>query len=110
MTVEDGEAYRRGQAEGVVNERLDQHDRHFAAINGQLGSVAARMQDLVLSVQRLADQQASSIEQTRQVNTALREQSVRAWSPWAKAISVAGVLLTFVTILIMMYLGLRAKT
>lgn len=91
------EAYDRGRYEGGVAERLDSHDRHFAAINGSLASLLQALTDLTLAVQRLGDQADASAATTVATAAALaeaedqrRRTSDRSWSPWARAFAVAG--------------------
>lgn len=110
------EAYRRGAAAGEVRERLASHDRHFTEINGQLSQVAARMQDIVLSMQRLADQQAARMERDAVVTKALEDaaaaelaRSARNWSPWSKALALIGGLVGVVALAFSVYLGLSGK-
>jgi len=84
------EAYRRGQAEGEIRARLDGNDRRFDAMNGQLGKIDGRLQDMVRVLQGVQNQTTASVEQQRAVAQALRDQATKAWAPWAKVLAVVG--------------------
>lgn len=91
----DPDAYRRGQADGARDERLDGHDRHFAAINGQLVEVALRLSELVLIAQRLGDQADANARTVVATAAALekaaaarRESAEQSWSPIQKVLAV----------------------
>lgn len=55
---EDAE-YKRGREAGEIAARLAQHDQHFANINGSIGKLAGKMEDMTTAIQALADSQAS---------------------------------------------------
>jgi hypothetical protein len=110
------EAFRRGAAAGEVQERLATHDRHFGTINGQLSAIAGRMSDLVLNVQRLADQQGARAEREAMVTQALKDATAaemarrdRAWTPWSKALALIGGLVGVAALALSLYLGLTHK-
>jgi hypothetical protein len=82
--------YARGRAEGEIREKLASHDRRLDAINGQLGTVAGRLTDLVLMVQRVADQTTASGETQRIVQQAVTARAQQAWAPWQRTLAVLG--------------------
>lgn len=93
----EDDAYQRGHAAGGIAERLDSHDRHFAAINGSLADMVREMHSLTLAVQRLADQAVSrdatvvtTAAALKDADEARRQKETQAWSPWAKLFAALG--------------------
>jgi hypothetical protein len=109
--------YERGESAGRRDARLDGHDVHFAAINGQLAKFANEVHALTLSVQRLGDQliaDAATVLATaaalkdaesarREREAAKREQKDRAWSPWARLAAAVGALAGLSTVVGVLY-------
>lgn len=99
------DAYERGHIAGEIAARLQDHDRHFAAINGSIARFAAAQEQLVLQIQRLAD--AADADRVTAVKTAAalkeadearREQADYRWSPLARLAAAAAVIATVTTI------------
>jgi hypothetical protein len=99
------EAYDRGTVAGGIAERLAGHDRHFAAINGQLARIAEEIYGMRLAVQGLSD--AATSDRSTVVTTAAalksaddarRSRSEWAWTPLARLSLAAGVLASGATI------------
>jgi len=95
----EGEAYRRGQQDGVTESRLDGHDLHFASINGSLATISEQLRGMTLAVQRLGDQADSSARTVIATAAALKEaeevrrsKSEQAWSPLTKLFAVIAAL------------------
>jgi len=119
-------AYDRGHLAGEIAARLDGHDKHFTDINGQIKRLITEVHDLVLAVQRLADQgiadaktrvsTAEAVEKARMEAAATletervirRDRSESAWSPVAKVIAVVGVVLGAITTMIGLIIGIKA--
>lgn len=87
----------RGHLAGKISERLDSHDKHFAAINGSLGDVARELHEMRLSVQRLGDQAISrdatvvtTAAALKDAEEARRDKTTQAWTPIAKALAILG--------------------
>jgi hypothetical protein len=101
----DDGAYERGVSAGEITQRLADHDRHFAKLNGTMGDVAKALQGLTLAVQRLgdaADADRATVKTTAEAlekqDKARRDQSESRWSPAAKTIAVPGALAAVVTV------------
>lgn len=102
--------YERGEQAGRIEARLAGHDRHFAAINGHLATLAEQLTSITLAMQRLADS-AIAREDTviataktlADADKARRSASDQRWSPWAKLFAVVGV----VGVVVAIYLSLR---
>ena len=100
--------YDRGHAAGAIAERLASHDKHFAAINGQLADIHKEMQKNRLELQRQGDRAAARAavvdatalallnaetarrQKTDQAENDRRAQADQSWSPWAKLLAVLG--------------------
>lgn len=90
--------YERGLETGAIHERLAGHDSHFAAINGHLATIALKIAELNLNVQRLFDQAAArdaaavtTANALKEANAARQALSDQRWSPWQKLFAtVAG--------------------
>ena len=106
----DDGAYERGVSAGEIAQRLHDHDRHFTALNGSLGDVAAELRGLTLAVQRLGDAAESDRATVISTATALekadqarRDTSERHWSPLTRfgvMAAAAAALATVVTIVL----------
>ena len=95
--VDDEAEYRRGHVAGGIAERLDNHDRHFAKINGSIDRVGDELRQLNLTVQGLRDQMAA--DQRTVVTTAValekadaarRDKSESSWSPFSRVLALIG--------------------
>jgi hypothetical protein len=91
--------YRRGHLAGGIAERLDSHDRHFAAINGSLEKIFSELHATRLAMQRMADQSvadAATVITTaaalEKAEAARRERGDQRWSPVARLATVFGAL------------------
>jgi hypothetical protein len=87
--------YDAGVLAGRIEQRLTEHDRHFATINGSMGRLADEMHGLTLAVQRLADSAAADRATVITTAAALKdaEEARRSitesrWSPMARLIAV----------------------
>lgn len=116
------DAYDRGHLAGEIAARLAQHDQHFHDINGQIKHLIVETHDLVLAVQRLADQAiadaktristAEAVERARKEaadaleseRKARRERAEVTWSPLARLFAVLGA----VAAVVAMILGVKA--
>jgi hypothetical protein len=104
----------RGHIAGGIAERLAGHDKHFATINGSLEKIARELHAFALAMQRLADQ-AEAREATavatatalREAESARRAHSDRRWSPWAKLLAVAAVLVAAAGVGVAVWLAQR---
>ena len=103
--VDDG-AYERGVSAGEIAQRLNDHDRHFAKLNGSMGDVAAELRGLTLAVQRLGDAAESDRATVITTATALekadqarRDTSERHWSPLTRFGIAAGVVAAMATVI-----------
>lgn len=83
--------YERGLETGAIHERLAGHDSHFAAINGHLATIALKVAELNLNVQRLFDQAAArdaaaatTANALKEANAARHALAEQHWSPWQK--------------------------
>jgi len=110
---EDG-AYERGVSAGEIAQRLHDHDRHFEALNGSLGDVAAELRGLTLAVQRLGDAAESDRATVITTATALekaaqarRDTSESRWSPTAKVIAIIGALAAVATVVTLVLANLH---
>jgi hypothetical protein len=95
MTETPEQAFIRGTIAGAVETRLAGHDRHFAAINGSLATVADEMHQVVLGIQRLTDQAASDRQTViataaalRLADEARRTQTAERWSGVQKLLAL----------------------
>lgn len=102
------EARQRGIEEGRIQERLDGHDKHFTAINGQLRQIADRFGDMVLQVQRLADTDIARQQQAAVVTQALQNATAKRWAPWARVATVISAVTALVGVGVSIYLASRA--
>lgn len=116
------QAYDRGADAGRIEQRLAGYDEHFRTINGSIADTARELHDLVLAVQRLADQAvadaktrvstAEAVEKARQEAAGAIEAERRAradrsdtvWSPVQKVIALIGAVAT----IIVMIVGIKA--
>ena len=110
----DDSAYERGVSAGEIAQRLHDHDRHFTALNGSLGDVAAELRTLTLAVQRLGDAAESDRATVITTATALekaaqarRDTSESRWSPTAKVIAVIGALAAVATVVTLVLANLH---
>jgi hypothetical protein len=91
--------YNRGHMAGGIEQRLAGHDKHFAAINGNLSDIAREVHGLRLAVQRLADQAVArdatvvtTAAALKDAEEACRDKTETAWSPIARLLAgLAGV-------------------
>jgi deoxyribodipyrimidine photolyase len=104
--VSEPSAYDRGVQQGEVEARLAGHDRHFAAINGNLTkladaltSVGSELVIIRLALQRLADGAVSRDATTittaaalKDAEEARRATSEQRWTPLARTIAIIGAL------------------
>jgi len=104
--MSDGE-YERGKVEGRTDARLDDHDSHFAQLNGSVKTLVSEVHALTLAIQRLTDQGTArdatvitTAAALKDAEAARRDRSEQTWSPFAKTITVLGVLLVAVGILL----------
>lgn len=93
------EAFTRGRDAGKVDQRLGDHDTHFAAINGSIARLATNVAELALSMQRLIDKfdssQATVIATAaalEKADVARRAKSDQSWSPLARWSTAIGIL------------------
>jgi hypothetical protein len=110
--AEDDDQFVAGRRAGEVAERLSGHDKHFAAINGSIADLATEMRSLVLAVQRLGDAMTAdratvltTAAALKEAESARRDRSDQSWSPWSKALALAG----GVAALVGAYLALRPR-
>jgi len=111
MDVAEDDAYQRGhlagEAAGQIAARLDDHDKHFASINGQLAKIGEEIHAMVLGVQRLGDQAVArdatvltTAAALKDAEEARRDKSELAWSPVAKALTaISGVVAVLLLLL-----------
>lgn len=88
----EGAEYQRGKTAGSIDERLSGHDKHFAAINGHLATLATQAMAQTLALQRLVDAAAIT-----------KDAGNQSWTRWQRlfaVISAAGVVVAI-------YLGLK---
>jgi len=93
------DAYERGHRAGGIDQRLDEHDRHFNKINGSMQTVADRLHELTLAVQGLRAQaeadartRVATAAALKDADDARRRASEQTWSPWTKAFAVLAAL------------------
>jgi len=116
------DAYDRGVGVGRIEQRLSEYDKHFKTINGSIADTARELHDLVLAVQRLADQAvadaktrvttAEAVEKARQEAAGALEAERRArvdradtaWSPIQRGIALFGGMATIIALI----LGIKA--
>jgi hypothetical protein len=103
--VPDDGAYERGVSAGEITQRLNDHDRHFAKLNGSMDGVATELHGLTLAVQRPGD--AADADRATVITTATalekadqarRDTSERHWSPLTRFGIAAAALAAVVTI------------
>jgi len=85
------EAYKRGEMDGGIAERLAEYGRHFDRINGSQEKVAEELQELPKlrqEIQRVADGVESSAIAQRDLEAALRRAGAARWSPVERLIAV----------------------
>jgi hypothetical protein len=108
--TENGSAFDRGVAAGEIAQRLKEHDKHFAQINGSMERVADELSGIKLQMQRMADAMsadratvlttAAAVEKERESTaqavekerTTLRDQAETRWSPLMRWGVFAGIL------------------
>ena len=106
LGVSQGEEFDRGVAAGTIAARLDQHDKHFEAINGSIADVAKELHGINLTIQRQGDQAQSRDEAAMIVARALKEASEKRWMPLSRLGALIGVavgLLTLFTVIILYF-------
>jgi hypothetical protein len=101
------DAYERGVSAGEIVQRLNDHDRHFTALNGSLGDVARELGRLTLAVQRLgdaADADRATVKTTatalKEADQARRDTSASHWSPLTRfgiAVAALAAVVTIIT-------------
>jgi hypothetical protein len=91
--------YERGKVQGRTESRLDDHDDHFAELNGSVKDLRSEVVNLTLAIQGLIDQgkadavtRLTTASALKDAEIARREKSEQTWSPFAKTITVIGVL------------------
>lgn len=113
MTTGQQDDYDRGHTAGGTDARLAGHDKHFAAINGNLGRIDEKLARMELALQRLAD--ATDADRRTVVTTAAalksadearRSSDTDRWTPWQKGIALLGAIGAVVGIVI----AILAKT
>ena len=94
------EEYERGKIQGRTDNRLDDHDVHFAKINGSVEGLRDEVAKLALAIQRLIDQgvaNAATVVTTasalKDADQARRDKATQTWSPFAKTVTVLGVVI-----------------
>jgi hypothetical protein len=97
--------YERGIAAGEIAQRLCDHDKHFADINGTIKDLVGEVHQVKLAVQRLgdaADADRATVKTTAEAlekqDKARRDQSESRWSPTAKVIAVIAALASVATV------------
>jgi hypothetical protein len=102
--------YERGKVQGRTDSRLDDHDDHFAKLNGSVVDLGGKVAKLTLAIQRLTDQGTArdatvitTAAALKDAETARRDKSDQTWSPFAKTITVLGLVIAALG----MYLALR---
>ena len=103
--MSDDDLYQRGHIDGAISARLDQHDKHFEAINGSIAGLRDEMHTLTLAVQRLGDAMTAdratvltTAAALKDAEDARRDKSDQSWSPWTKVIAVLGAVATAIGI------------
>lgn len=122
MTESNQQAYDRGADAGRIEQRLAGYDAHFRTINGSIADTARELHDLVLAVQRLADQAvadaktrvstAEAVEKARQeaagaIEAERRARSDRSATVWTVP-RLAGAALGAIAALVALILGIKA--
>jgi hypothetical protein len=104
------EAFDRGHVAGGTDARLADHDKHFAAINGNIVRMANEMHELTMAVQRLADQATArdatiiaTANALRAADEARRTKSEQTWSPWSRIFVAAGALVGIFGVVLAIY-------
>lgn len=104
------DVYKRGQEAGLVLARLDEHDRHFAAINGSIAKLAEEMRKLVLEFQgSRADDKTrdattlAAAEALKQSEADRREIAEAKWSRFQKLFAVVAGVAALITIVSVLY-------
>jgi hypothetical protein len=119
MSEHDETAYDRGhdagRDAGRIDARLAGHDKHFAAINGSLATIADELAGLKLAVQRLGDQAVArdatvvtTAAALKDAEEARRAKSEQTWSPLAKVMASLGTLATVAGVVVA-YLALTGR-
>lgn len=92
--------FERGKVQGRTDNRLDDHDDHFAKLNGSVVVLGAKVEELTLAIQRLIDQgtaNAATVLTTaaalKDAEAARRDRTEQSWSPFAKVITVLAVVI-----------------
>lgn len=97
------EAYKRGEDQGKVLARLDGHDEHFKAINGNVARFATESANLAASVQELradlkgrdvtaATLVAADNKRRLELEDAAKKSEVN-WMPWARLFIIITILI-----------------
>jgi DNA anti-recombination protein RmuC len=115
--TENGSAFDRGVAAGEIAQRLKEHDRHFAQINGSMERVADRLGEMAMQMQRMADamssdratvlttaealekERASAAEVLKKERDTQRDTTERRWSPLTRFGIAAGALAALATVI-----------
>lgn len=108
------DAYDRGEAAGKVLARLEEHDKHFARINGSIDQLVAEVHALVLAMQRLGDQAGAdrstvitTASALKEAEEARRSQGERSWSPVARLFAGLGAAAALASLVGAVYLALK---
>lgn len=124
MTESPQEAYDRGVGVGRIEQRLTEYDKHFKTINGSIADTARELHDLVLQVQRLADQAvadaktrvstAEAVEKARQeaagsIESERRARADRSATVWTVP-RLVGAAVAGLAALVAVILGVKALT
>lgn len=98
--------FERGRDAGTVAEKLAQHDRHFAAINGSIERLGHEMHQLNLALQALRaearardDTAVATAAALKEATETSRDLSERKWARFQKLFAVAAGLAACVTII-----------
>lgn len=96
--------------QGRIDQRLDNHDKHFEQINGSMQKVATNLAELNLGIQRLIDSSAAdratvltTAKALKDAEEARRDKGEQSWSPVQRLIAItvalaaiAGVIITLI--------------
>jgi hypothetical protein len=100
--------YSAGHTAGGIEARLAGHDKHFAAINGNLRDIAERLAILNMQIQRLADSADADRRTVVTTAAALKEAkeisdraSAHRWTPWQRAAVLMGAIAALATTLVL---------
>jgi hypothetical protein len=111
--VTEADDYARGHAAGGIAERLDSHDRHFAAINGSLAQIAGRLGEMTLALQRLSDQAVArdatvvtTAAALKDADAARRREDDKSWSPIGRLFAAIGAATAVITVVLAVFLAL----